>query len=340
MNDIAKVRRNNDFLVGLTVVVFTVLLVAAVLWLKQSELRGSSQTLVVRTRDVGGISPGNPVVIRGVRAGRVQSISLGESNWVVLTLGIDKDVSVPADPVVLIAASSLFGEWQATVTSLSGLPSDRELRTLIAEARTENDTLAGAVLPDIAQLTSVAGRIAGDVAQVAERVQVAFDDDAASELRESIRNVAKVSSDLSQMVTEQSRNIGRISTDVQKGITSVNQAAATVNLIASRIDSSTSKGELLQLVQNSRRAADELVQATTRLREIADDIGTTQKALAATIQRTDSIMHKINNGEGSLGLMLNDDRLYRNSDSLVMELRHLVQDVKSNPRKYFNIRIF
>lgn len=340
MSDITSVRRTNDFLVGLTVIVFTVVIIAAVLWLKQADLRGRPSSVTVRTRDVGGISVGNPVVIRGVRAGRVQSIALGETGWVVITLGIDRDITLPNDPVVLIASSSLFGEWQATVTSYTGMPADRELRTLVAEARTRGDTLPGAVLPDIAQLTSVAGRIAGDVAQVAERVQVAFDDQAAREMRESIRNVAKLSSDLSRTVVEQSRSLGRVSADVQRGVESINAAAATVNRIAERIDSSTSQGELRQLVLNSRRAAEELVQTTTRLRAIADDIDRTQRALAVTISRTDSVMSKVNSGQGSLGLMVNDPKLYRNSDSLVTELRALVQDVKANPRRYFNLRVF
>ena len=181
-------RRASDFMVGATVLVVTIVVITAVLWLKQTDFRGKTRHLVVRSRDVGGVALGNPVVIRGVRSGQVASIALGERGWVVLTLGIDRDVTLPSDPVVLLAASSLFGEWQATITDATGLPADRELRAAISESRTSGDTLAGAVLPDIAQLTTVAGRIAGDVAQVADRVQVAFDDQAARELRESLRN--------------------------------------------------------------------------------------------------------------------------------------------------------
>lgn len=340
MSDVTKARRTNDFLVGLTVIVFTVVIVAAVLWVKQADLGGQARTLAVRTRDVGGISLGSPVVIRGVSAGRVQGISLGDTGWVVLHLGIEQDVTLPADPVVLISSASLFGEWQATVTSPNGVPADRDLRALIEEARTDGDTLPGAVMPDIAQLTSVAGRIAGDVAQVAERVQVAFDDEAARELRQSIRNVAQLSTDLSRTVAEQSKNLDSITADVQQGIASVNEAAATVNRIAARVDSSTSEGELRQLVLNSRRAAEELVQVTTRLRAMSEEFEGTQRTLSRTASRADSVFAKVNSGQGSLGLMINNPRLYQNSDSLVTELRALVQDIRVNPRRYFNLRIF
>ena len=340
MSEISRVRRTNDFLVGITVIVFTIVIVAVVLWLKQADFGNRPRKLVVRSRDVGGVSVGNPVVIRGVRAGTVQSIALGETGWVVLQLGLDHDVQLPPDPVVLLASSSLFGEWQATVTTESGVPADRELRALLGEARTTGDTLAGAVLPDIAQLTSVAGRIAGDVAQVAERVQVAFDDQAAREMRESIRNFARLSADLSRTVAVQARNLDSITSDVQQGLVTINAAAATVNRIAERVDSSTSEGELRQLVLNSRKAAEELAIASAKIRGLSDDLDRTNRLMITTVSRADSVFDKINSGRGSLGMFVNDPRFYSNSDSLVNELRSLVRDVRANPRRYLNLRLF
>jgi phospholipid/cholesterol/gamma-HCH transport system substrate-binding protein len=332
--------RNSDFLVGSTVLIVTVLIIAVVLWVKQADLGGRSNDLVVRTRDVGGVALGNPVVIRGVRAGQVKAIALGERGWVVLTLAIDKSVQMPADPVVLLVASSLFGEWQATVTDASGVPPDRDLRALLVEAHTKSDTLAGAVLPDIAQLTSVAGRIAGDVAKVSDRVQTAFDDQAAKELRESIRNFAKLSAELATTVNAQSKNLNKLSADVAIGLKSVNAAAENLNSFSHRVDSATSRGELQTIVTNSQNAARELVTATTRLREMAESITKTESRLAVTVARADSVLSKVNSGQGSLGLMLNDAHLYRNSDSLVVELRALVADVKKNPKKYINLKVF
>jgi phospholipid/cholesterol/gamma-HCH transport system substrate-binding protein len=333
-------RRTSDFSVGLTVLIATIAIVATVLWLKQADIGGRTRHVAVRTRDVGGVALGNPVVIRGVRAGRVEAIALGDKGWVVLQLGLDKDTPLPADPVVLLAASSLFGEWQATITDATGVPPDRDLRLAIDAARTGGDTLAGAVLPDIAQLTTVAGRLAGDVAKVADRVQVAFDDSAARELRESIRNFADLSSVLAKTVTLQSKNLDRISTDVQQGLTNLNASAVKLNAFSARVDSATSRGELQQIVVNSQHAAQELLTTATRLREISGDFERTQNRLSSAVARADSVFTKVNSRQGTLGLMVNDPALYQQSDSLVRELRALVADVKKNPRRYINVRVF
>ncbi len=333
-------KRISDFVVGLTVIVITVVLIGGTLWLKQADLGGRTRHLTVRSRDVGGVSLGNPVVIRGVRAGRVEAIALGDNNWVVLKLGIDRSVDLPDDPIVLLAASSLFGEWQATVMSRDGIPNDRELRAAIAEARTTSDTLAGAVLPDIAQLTAVAGRISGDVAKVAERVQVAFDDEAAKELRASIRNVAELSTELARTIKVQSRNLDRISTDVQSGLETVNTAAFKLNAFSSRLDSATSRGEIQAIVGNTQSAAKELAATTASLRDITARLDRAESQLSRAVARADTVFAKANSRDGTIGLMLNDPVLYQQSDSLVRELRVLIADIKKNPRRYINVRVF
>jgi phospholipid/cholesterol/gamma-HCH transport system substrate-binding protein len=333
-------RRTNDFMVGASVIVVAIVLIVAVLWVQQADLGGKSRHLVARTRDVGGVALGNPVVIRGVRAGQVEGIALGERGWVVLKLAIDKGVSLPADPVVLLVAASLFGEWQVTVTDATGVPPDRDLRAALLAAHTNSDTLPGAVLPDIAQLTSVAGRIAGDVAKVSDRVQVAFDDKAAGELRESIKNFAQLSSELARTVKLQSKNLDHISSGVQQGLATVNAAAANLNHFSNRVDSATSRGELQQIVTSSQTAARELMEATKSLRKLSDDVNATQTKLSAAVSRTDSVLLKINGGQGTLGRMVNDPHLYQNSDSLVTELRSLVADIKKNPKRYINLRVF
>lgn len=333
-------KRTSDFVVGLTVLVVTVLIIAGTLWLKQADLGGRTRHLTVRSRDVGGVSLGNPVVIRGVRAGRVEQIALGDDNWVVLRLGLDREMELPKDPVVLLTASSLFGEWQATVTSRDGIPPDRELRAAIEEARTSSDTVAGAVLPDIAQLTAVAGRISGDVAKVAERVQVAFDDAAARELRESIRNFAQLSGELARTVNVQSRNLDRISTNVQTGLATINDAAVRLNAFSGRIDSATSRGELQAIVNNSQSAARELVQAAKNLKALTDRLDRTESNLTQAVARADSVLAKANGRSGTMGMLINDPSLYQQTDSLVRELRTLVTDVKKNPKRYLNVRVF
>jgi phospholipid/cholesterol/gamma-HCH transport system substrate-binding protein len=316
------------------------LVAASILWVKQADFGGDKSEVVARFRDVGGVRIGTPVVIRGVRAGTIQAMELSENNFVEVRMTLDPEVKLPRQPVVLLNESSLFGEWQATVVEREAISHDQEVLKQIGDATLGDEILPGATLPDIARLTAVAGRIAGDVASVAERVRVAFDDQAARELRASVRNFAELSTVLAQTVREQSNNLTTVSSDVRGGVNSLLRSAELLRAVSERVDSSTARGEVRSIVEDAGQAARHLRETSRRLLAISEQLGRSQDRLESFLQTSDSIAGKINRGEGSLGRMINDPALYRNSDSLVREMRSLIADIQRNPRRYINLRIF
>jgi phospholipid/cholesterol/gamma-HCH transport system substrate-binding protein len=333
-------KRVNDFVVGLTILVGIVVILAATLWVKQSDLGRERAAVTARFREVGGVRVGTPVVVRGVRAGRIEALELADSGFVLAHLTLDPDVGLPVDPVVLLNESSLFGEWQATITGREAVGRDDDVIRQLTETTRSDGVLPGATLPDIARLTAVAGRIAGDVASVAERVQVAFDDQAARELRASLRNFSELSTVLAQTVREQSNNLTTVSSDVRGGVQSLLRSAELLKAVSERVDSSTSRGEVRRIVDDAGEAARQLRETSRRLLAISEQLGRSQYRLESFLATSDSIASKINSGQGSLGLMINDPTLYRNTDSVMKQLQVLLADVQRNPRRYINLRIF
>ena len=53
---------------------------------------------------------------------------------------------------------------------------------------------------------------------------------------------------------------------------------------------------------------------------------------------TSEIFTKINNGQGTMGLLVNNDSLYRKLDKTSEDLDKLLKDVRLNPNRYINIR--
>lgn len=333
-------KRRSDLIVGLTVIGSAVLLLGTTLWVKQADVGEKERRIEARFRDVGNAQVGTPVLIRGVHAGRIERIELADGGWVVMRLTLDPEIALPAEPVVLLSTASLFGEWQATVLGRAGVPANREVLAQVEEADGDPRYLPGALLPDIAQLTAVAGRIAGDVASVAQRVQVAFDDRAARELRASIQDVAELSSALKRTVHVQSRNLDSLARDFRRGMEHVEDASDALRRTAVRIDSSTSGGDMRQIVVDVAAAAADLRAAARNVNGISNDLGRTRATIEQLVARSDTLVVKLNSREGTLGLLVNDPSLYANSDSLVRDLRDLVADVKKNPKKYVNIRVF
>ena len=52
------------------------------------------------------------------------------------------------------------------------------------------------------------------------------------------------------------------------------------------------------------------------------------------------ITKKINRGEGSLGMLVNDDSLYIELEKSSRELNLLLEDIRMNPKKYVKFSVF
>ena len=60
-------------------------------------------------------------------------------------------------------------------------------------------------------------------------------------------------------------------------------------------------------------------------------------SLRAVIQ---TVTVRVERGEGTLGKLVNDDKLYADLNTSVQSLKSLIEDIKANPKKYLKISIF
>lgn len=70
------------------------------------------------------------------------------------------------------------------------------------------------------------------------------------------------------------------------------------------------------------------------------NLAQTVASLETTINSFNSILSKLENGEGSMGKLLHDEGLYNNLEGVTKELEELLRDVKENPKRYTNFSIF
>jgi phospholipid/cholesterol/gamma-HCH transport system substrate-binding protein len=332
------VKRRDEIVVGVTVFAALVLIVFGALWLSEAELGRAGESYVARFRTVGGLGVGNPVVLRGVRVGRVAQIRLGEQNWVEAVLQVYQDVVVPPHPAIIAASASLFGEWQAGIISLDQIPNDPNVRRDLEEAQAAGtDLWPGATLPDIGQLTAQAGRIATDIASVASRVQQAFDSTAVARLQSSIQDFGRVADQISAFTDTTLRGVGE---HLDKGSDVLAKAAVSLQASLARVDSATHEGELAHILDNTQVAAEQMSAASRSFNEVMGSVREQQTSLVRVLQAADSLMTRIQNRSGTIGMLVGDTTLYHEATLTVIQLRTLLADIQANPRRYFKFSVF
>ena len=334
-------KRGNEFLVGLAVVLALVGLTAAALWLSDTKLGKQEQLYTARFRTVGGLGVGAPVTLRGVKVGRVQQIRLADNNWVEADLKVRTDVSLPARPAVIAASSSLFGEWEATIVSGDTPQEDPSLRFMLAEAaRPAGAAWPGATLPDVGQLTAQAGRIAGDIAALADRVETAFDSVAVQDLRGTLRDFAQTVAKLEDFTQRQTGRLDLVTGNLATSSDHFAGASRSLENTLARVDSATSAGQIGEILSSGRDATGDFRAASADLRALMAAMRSNEASLIRVLTTADTLLRRMQSGQGTLGLLTADSTLYRETTATVIQMRQLLTDIQANPRRYFKFSVF
>lgn len=362
----------NEAVVGMVVVAAIVLTVLGAFWLSGRPWGEEQVDVRAVFREVGELREGNPVKFRGVQVGRVTEIGLGDQGLgVLVSMQVSPEVTLPEEAAVLLAPASLFGDWQASIVSQSTYP---EMEFTVSA---DPGILPGATLPDITQLTAVGARIAGDLETLAERVELAFTEETALEIREIIENVSAMSEQLTGFVDQQTQTYRDVSQSVLVATENVTQTTARFDRVAGEIEAAfTEGGQVRQILQNAEQASRNLEELSRRIDEATSGVpslvaraDTTLGELGALSASASSLLttlepqieqlgptivearqalavvqraaERIENGEGTLGRLLEDPALFEETQAAIATLRRILADLQANPGRYIGeVRIF
>jgi phospholipid/cholesterol/gamma-HCH transport system substrate-binding protein len=335
------VRRSNEFAVGLAVLAAMALVIGGALWLSETDVNQKKISYFARFRTVGGLGVGGPVTLRGVRVGRVEAIRLVENEWVETEFSIDRSVELPRKPAVISASASLFGEWEANILPFAPLPVDPNLRNALIESDSAGgEAWPGATLPDIGQLTAQASRIAGDVGDITQRIGQAFDSTALKNLQQSVKDLATISARLVKFANAQADRMERVGENVETTSDAFSGVARTFKGAVARLDTATSDNQLADILNNSRTSSADIRHAAADLRSVMAAARANEASLVRVLQAADSLMSRIQSGNGSLGMLATDSTLYRETTRTVIQFRELLADIQAHPKKYLKISVF
>jgi phospholipid/cholesterol/gamma-HCH transport system substrate-binding protein len=116
------------------------------------------------------------------------------------------------------------------------------------------------------------------------------------------------------------------------------------------------RGELRSISASLKRSSEGLEKVTTgpeleRTTKRIDELVTKLDGTAATFDKSskslDSILGRMDRGEGTLGKLSTDETLYKNAaeatenlNKATVELNKLLADFQAHPRKYINLKVF
>jgi phospholipid/cholesterol/gamma-HCH transport system substrate-binding protein len=299
-----------------------VLLYWGINFLKGRDLFNKERVFVAVYNQVNGLVVSNPVLVNGFQVGHVRKMYFHPNNSgkVICEFVINnRDIEIPSNSVAKLFSSDLLGS--------------RAVEIQIGDSKTmakEGDTLKTFVQATLGEEVNVQFQ---PIKQKFEAVMLSIDsvlviiksvfnentqknlEQSFESIRYTIQNLEHTTYNIDTLVVTQRQKLANIIGNVESislNIKKNNDKIANIINNFSNISDTIAKAKISETIEN----------ASISLKQFAE------------------IMEKVNRGEGSLGLLINNDSLYNNLNGASKQLNELVEDVKLNPQRYVNISVF
>ena len=335
--------QGKELVVGSTVIAAILVVVVGTLWLQGTNWGRGATYVEVLVLNVGQLTVGNPVKLRGVSIGSVESITVDPGGDVV-RLGLEVegafDLGNAVSAGVIIAPQSLFGDWQAEIVRRARFPQFDYFDVPAADQGRDTLVIGGYAIPDISRLTAAADEISQNLSVLSGRFDRAFDEQTVDQFRSVIANLAVVSSEARDLITQQASTIADVSADVARAAEEISQASAQANTTFREVDAILNRGDVDSILVNVRSASANIDSLAAQVNRSVAGLDQTVAKADSTFGSVQRLTSRMESGQGALGRLLVDSTLAVRAESAMAQLDSLLADIKANPRRYVRLSIF
>lgn len=271
---------------------------------------------------VDGLGASNPVVINGYKVGQVEEINFlpGNSGKLVVLFSVtEENFAIPYDTRASIVSADILGSKAISLQLGDSTLLANNLDTLSSNIE---ESLSESVNAQIAPLKKKAEALISTVDSAIIVVSQIFNqkargdlDASFSSMRSSLEAFEQTMRRADDFVASEREKLSKIFTHVEsitRNMASNNEKLSATLSNMEAITDSLAGANLTETVNN----------ASFAMKEVAE------------------VMEKINNGEGTVGKLLNNDSLYNNLESAANDLDRLLLDMRLNPERYVHFSIF
>ena len=321
MSLLSKIVISKEVKVGFLSIVAIAVLIWGLMYLKGLDIWKPQRTFYAFYDRVNGLVASNSVTIQGLKVGHVKSLRFSDKQpgKIVVELLVENNIQIPKNSIARIFGGDLLGskEVEIQLGSSKEFLQNGDTLTAITEA-----TLSEEVNKQLLPLKRKAESLISSIDTVATIVQEVLNKNTRSNLTQAIEHVKEALQNLAHMTYNVDTLIGSQRSHLSSIINNVESISANLRRNNDKIGN---------ILTNFSNISDSL--AKSRIPETISHINHTLADLNQAIE-------KINKGQGTMGLLLNDPKLYNELTKAAADLNLLIEDIKANPSKYIKVSVF
>ncbi len=322
---------SNATKVGLLAISAIAIAVWGYSFLNGKELLRDTTRIYVEYDNVDGLAPSDPVITNGFKIGSVTAVYLKEDYSGKLMVQLDLTEKIPIvkeGALASIQTTSIMGGKGVELTFkpqaceggnclVDGDTIQGKLTSMFGAVTEQLEPYIDKAEQSIASVDSMIKKVTGGSGGGAD-VKASLQD-----VQAILRNLNATSQSLKLLLANSSGKIdGMLGNfnDISGNLKASNADIAKTIKNAAEFSESLKQLELAKTLESANTAIASL--------------NTTMSSVDKTVADLNTVIGKINNGEGTLGQLVNNEGLYQNLDTSLMHLSLLLQDFRLNPRRY------
>jgi len=309
------VKISNETKVGILAAFSIALLIIGYNFLKGNSIFSNETVLYARYTRVDGLAVSKPVLINGFQIGRVDKLQLQPDGTILATLKIKGSYDIPNNSVARLEGTDLLGS-KAIVMSLG------DAKQFAQEGDTLNSNVERNLMEAVEPVQKKAELIIAKMDSILTSVNTILNPDFQKNVNRSFNSI---SATLASLEGTSRKVDGLVGTEGKR----ISAILANAEAISSNLKSNNEK--INAILNNINNITDQVAAANFK-----QTIDNANKA----VLDLQGIVTKVNNGQGSLGLLVNDTKMYDNLNNASKNLDELIIDLKENPKRYVHFSVF
>ena len=306
-------KNNSEIKIGLVALSTILILIWGMSFLKGKNIFTNSTHFYSIYEEVDGMDASAPVRINGFTVGKVMEVFFHPDNSgkIIVKYEMHEDFAIPKNTVANIYNADLMGTKaiQLNIGNAAIYASSGDTLSSSIEGDLKDE-----VNKQVIPLKNKAEDLISSIDSVMTVITTVLDKDARASLTNTLLSLNRTFSTMELAMI-------KLDSMIYYNDNRVSNILANVESITSNLHNNNES--LGNVIKNIESISDSLAKSQIR---------STVNNLDASLKQFDDVITKINNGEGSIGLLVNDKELYNNLSSASSQLDQLLADMKKRPK--------
>lgn len=305
----------NETKVGILAAFAIALLIIGYNFLKGNSIFSSETKLFARYTRVDGLTVSKPILINGYQIGRVAKLDLQNDGTILATLSINSKYEIPENSIARLEGTDLLGS-KAIIMSLG------DSKKMAEDGFTLNANVEKGLMEQVQPVQKKAELIIGKMDSILSSVNSILNPNFQKNVDKSFSSIAGTLASLETTSKKVDGLVGSESARIEAIFKNVEGITANLN---------NNNKKISDILTNINTVTDKF--AATNFKQTLDNANN-------AIADLQSVISGIKDGKGSLGLLLNDEKMYNNLNNASKNLDELMIDLKANPKRYVHFSVF